>query len=460
VNVLSRIVWSEGMHLAQHHFQLQSAYFEQIAGAAMSNLVAAPYGMLGCEFDESALLNDSVVIGRAWGIMPDGTPFSFPDEPAPEPLALGDAFSPTRSWHLVLLAIPAAQSGRANCDLSGSNGISNSSLRFSVSEREIPDETTGGDPRPVKLARKNFRLVLDSDVSDGLVTLPIARVQRDGSGHFAIDHRWVGPCLRISASPRLRDLVGRMTQMLEERAAAIVAERRASAGAAEYAPREVVSFWFLHAVNTALPELRHHQRTGLAHPEQLYLSLSQLAGALCTFSLTSTPRDLPTYDHDAPEESFTTLERHIREHLDVMLPANAISLSVRATEPSFYAAPIADARCMDPRAHWYLGVRSSAPAADVIARAALDQDLLKQIYCKAREGSLSRPVDRARRCSAAGDLAATGLALLRRAAGRAVLEVDRRDARGRSVRAGGAARRGARVKNRSRSTRLKTAFDF
>jgi type VI secretion system protein ImpJ len=357
------------MHLAQHHFQLQSAYFEQIAGAAMSNLVAAPYGMLGCEFDESALLNDSVVIGSAWGIMPDGTPFSFPDEPAPEPLALGDAFSPTRSWHLVLLAIPAAQSGRANCDLSGSNGISNSSLRFSVSEREVPDETTGGDPRPVKLARKNFRLVLDSDVSDGLVTLPIARVQRDGSGHFAIDHRWVGPCLRISASPRLRDLVGRMTQMLEERAAAIVAERRASAGAAEYAPREVVSFWFLHAVNTALPELRHHQRTGLAHPEQLYLSLSQLAGALCTFSLTSTPRDLPTYDHDAPEESFTTLERHIREHLDVMLPANAISLSVRATEPSFYAAPIADARCMDPRAHWYLGVRSSAPAADVIARA-------------------------------------------------------------------------------------------
>ena len=357
------------MHLAQHHFQLQSAYFEQIAGAAMSDLFAAPYGMLGCELDESALLNDSVVIASAWGIMPDGTPFSFPDEPAPEPLALSEAFSPTRSWHLVLLALPAAQPGRANCDLSGGNGSATPSLRFSVSERPMPDEITGGDVRPVQLARKNFRLLLDADVPDGLVTMPIARVQRDGSGHFAIDHRWVGPCLRLSGSRRLQDLVGRMVQMLEERAGAMVAERTASAGAAEYAPREVVSFWFLHTLNTALPELRHFQRTGLAHPEQLYLSLSQLAGALCTFSLTSTPRDLPAYDHEAPEESFAALERHIREHLDVMLPADAITLGIRPTEPSFYAAAITDARCLDPRAHWYLGIRSSAPAADVIARA-------------------------------------------------------------------------------------------
>ena len=357
------------MHLAQHHFQLQSAYFEHTAAAALSNLFAAPYGMLGCEFDESALLNDSLVISSAWGIMPDGTAFSFPEEPVPERLPLNEAFSPTRSSQVVLLAIPAALPGRANCDLSGGKGASSPTMRFSVSERAVPDEITGGDLRTVQLARKNFRLLLDSDVVDGLVTLPIARVQRDGSGHFAIDHRWVGPCLRISASRRLRDLVGRTTQMLEEQAAAIVDERKAAAGAAEYAPREVVSFWFLHSLNAALPELRHYQRTGLAHPEQLYLALSQLAGALCTFSLTSTPRDLPPYDHDAPEESFAALEQHIRDHLHVSWPKDAISLPIRPTEPSFYAARIADARCIDPRSHWYLGIRSSAPAAEVIARA-------------------------------------------------------------------------------------------
>lgn len=356
------------MHLAQHHFQVQAAYFEQVAGAAVSQLFAAPYGLLGCEFDDGALLNDSLVVVSAWGIMPDGTPFSFPDESPPQPLALAEAFSPTRSSHLVLLALPAAQPGRANCELSSRNGGAESTLRFSVTERVIPDETSGADPRLVQLARKNFRLMLDTDAADGLVTMPIGRLQRDGSGHFAFDPRWVGPSLRLSASRRLQELVARTAQMLEERAAAMVAERRASAGAAEYAPREVVSFWFLHSLNTTIPQLRHYQRTGSAHPEQLYLLMAQLAGALCTFSLTSTPRDLPPYDHDEPEACFTALERHIREHLDVILPTAAISLPVRPLEPSFFAAAISDARCLDPRAHWYLGIRSSGPAADVIAR--------------------------------------------------------------------------------------------
>jgi len=356
------------MHLAQHHFQTQSAYFEQLAGAALSQLFAAPYGLLDCELDASALLNDALAIVSARGIMPDGTPFSFPDEPAPIPLPLADIFSPTRSSHLLLLALPAEQVGRANCDLSGTNGTARPDLRFSVVERAIPDETTGGDVRQVQLARKNFRLMLDSDVPDGLVTMPIARVQRDGSGHFAFDPRWVGPCLRVSANRRLRELVARTVQILDERAAAIVAERTTSAGAAEYAPREVASFWFLHAVNTTLPELRHYQRTGSAHPEQVYLLLSQLAGALCTFSLTSTPRDLPAYDHDEPEPCFDALERHIRTHLDVIFPVAPISLPIRALEPSFYAATVGDARCFGPRAHWFLGLRSSASAADVITR--------------------------------------------------------------------------------------------
>jgi type VI secretion system protein ImpJ len=200
------------------------------------------------------------------------------------------------------------------------------------------------------------------------VTMPIARVQRDGAGRFVYDPAWIGPCLRVAASPRLRDLVGRMAEMLEERAAAMTAERGAGAGSAEYAPREVAGFWFLHALNSAIPSLRHWQRTGAAHPEQLYLLLAQLGGALCTFSLTSHPRDLPAYDHDVPEPCFSALERHIRQHLDVVLPSSAITLEVRPSEPSFYAATVSDTRCLGPQAHWYLGVRSTAPAGEVIAR--------------------------------------------------------------------------------------------
>jgi type VI secretion system protein ImpJ len=362
---LSRIVWSEGMHLAQHHFQAQAKYFEGVAGAALGDLFAAPYGVLACQLDEAALLNGVVSVTAARGIMPDGLPFGFPDEPAPEPLNIQEIFAPTQLAHRVLLAIPAEVPDRANCDLATPP---RPSARYGVAERAVPDESSGGDPRPVQFARKNFRLLLDLEVPDGMVTLPLGRVRRDGAGRFEYDPDWIGPCLRIGASPRLRTLVARTCELLEERAAALVAERGAG-GQAEYAPREVVGFWFLHALNSAIPTLRHWQATGSAHPEQLYLLLAQLAGGLCTFALGSHPRELPAYDHADPEACFAGLERHIRTHLDVMLPSDAIRLPVRAVEPTLFVAPVADARCFGPEARWYLGVRAGVPAAEVMARA-------------------------------------------------------------------------------------------
>ena len=366
MEALTRIVWSEGMHLAQHHFQAQTAYFERLTGGALGDLFPAPYGLLACELDREALLNGTVTLTAARGIMPDGLAFSFPDEPSPEPLSIRDLFSPTQTSHQVLLAIPPEQPGRANCALPDAPAAG---ARFSASESLLPDEVTGGGELPVQLARKNFRLLLDNELHEEVVTLPIARVQRDGAGHFVFDPSWVGPTLRIGASERLRTLVGRLVEMLSERAGAMAAERAGSAGTAEYAPREVAGFWFLHALNTAIPTLRHWQRTGAAHPEQLYLLLAQLGGALCTFSLNSQPRDLPAYDHARPEPCFAQLERHIRQHLDVVLPTQALTLPVRATEAGFYAASVSDRRCFDSSALWYLGIRSTAPAADVIGRA-------------------------------------------------------------------------------------------
>jgi type VI secretion system protein ImpJ len=377
---LSRVVWSEGMHLAQHHFQAQNAYFEDVTSVALSSLFAATWGMLACELDDEALLNGTAALVAARGIMPDGLPFSFPEDELPESLRVADIFSPTQSSHTLLLAVPAQQPGRANCAVNGDGG---SQLRFSAVQRNVPDETTGKDERPVNIAHKNFRLLLDTDPTDGLVTMPIARIQRGGAGDFVYDQTYIGPTLRVSANRRLRELVSRLVDMLEARAETVIASRAGGVDA-EYAPREIAGFWFLHAVNSALPGLRHTLRSGSTHPEQLYLQLAQLAGALCTFSLGSHPRELPAYDHDEPEPCFAALDRHIRQHLDVILPTGALSLMLQPADVTpegplsvpaagaspFYAATVADRRCFDPSAQWFLGLRSSAPAADVAGRAA------------------------------------------------------------------------------------------
>ena len=114
VTSLGRVVWREGMHLSQHHFQAHNRYVEELVRFVASNLGPEAFGLAGYEFDAEALQNDTVSLIHARGIMPDGLAFQFPDDPLPEPRQIRDLFSPTQDSHLVLLCIPPFLDGRAN----------------------------------------------------------------------------------------------------------------------------------------------------------------------------------------------------------------------------------------------------------------------------------------------------------------------------------------------------------
>ncbi len=188
----------------------------------------------------------------------------------------------------------------------------------------LHDENTGADERPVSLGRKNLRLLVDTEPAGDLLTLPIARVVRDGSGHFAYDSNFVPPVLLVERQ--------RALAFAWRSASSISWTKRAPPSAAgagnrgEFSTREIANFWLLHAVNSALAPLRHLLIAKRGHPEELFTELSRLAGALCTFALDSHPRDLPLYDHRNLSESFEKLDRHIREHLETIVPTNCISI--------------------------------------------------------------------------------------------------------------------------------------
>jgi type VI secretion system protein ImpJ len=366
---LSQVVWNEGMHLAQHHFQAQSRFYEDTVQFALSALFFSPYGVVACELDRDALQNDTVALLHARGVMPDGLPFDIPSsDPAPAPLVIRDLFSPTADSHLVLLAIPAYRADRSNVSTNGGvNG--DSPFRFSALETPVRDALSGRDERPVTLGKKNFRLLLDTDAThaqlDGMVVLPIARARRDGTGHFAYDPDYVPPTLQIGASPRLMALVHRLTEMLEARADALTRGRRGSSD--EFAQQEVASFWLLHTIHASLPALRHQLQARHVHPERLFVELSRLAGALCTFALDAHPRSLPRYDHDAPQASFDALERHIREHLEIVAPSGRSAIALASSAPYLYTATIQDQGAFTAP-QWILGVRSSMPAYEAQVR--------------------------------------------------------------------------------------------
>jgi type VI secretion system protein ImpJ len=213
------------------------------------------------------------------------------------------------------------------------------------------------------LGRKNICLLLDTEPARDLVTIPVARVVRDGAGHFAYDPNFVPPVVQIGASPRLLQLLQQMVEILIEKGA--VLGRDAGNSRSDFSTREIASFWLLHAVNSALAPLRHLLIAKRGHPEELFVELSRLAGALCTFSLDSQPRDLPVYDHQNLTDCFNQLDRHIRAHLETVLPTNCIVIPLEAAGDCFYEGKISDPRCLG-NSRWVLAIRAGIAEADLM----------------------------------------------------------------------------------------------
>jgi type VI secretion system protein ImpJ len=163
-------------------------------------------------------------------------------------------------------------------------------------------------------------------------------------------------------------LLKRLVEVLEVKSSALAGAARARPGfSAGYSAQEIASFWFLHAINSALAPLRHIYYTRRGHPEQLYVEMARLAGALCTFGLESHPRDLPLYDHLHLDECFGELDRHIRFHLEAMVPSRTVTIALRPAAKFFYFGDITDTRCLGP-SRWILGIHARMGEAELIAK--------------------------------------------------------------------------------------------
>ena len=373
---LSRVVWSEGMYLGPHHFQAQSRYFEDSIGFTTRSLWFEPWGLVGAQLDGEALKNGTVSLLHARGILPDGMVFQMPEsDPLPDPRNIADLFPPARDKVTVMLAVAPRRTEGANT-LTGAEGPAPpngrpAALRYRAEVQMLHDETTGRDEKPVHVGRKNIRLLLDTEAADDLVTMPIARITRDGSGHFVFDETFIPPAVEISASDRLMSVLGRLIEILEEKSLRFSRTAAGPAGTprnwAEFSTREIANFWLLHTVNSALAPLRHLYLSKRGHPEQLFVEMLRLGGALCTFAIESHPRSLPLYDHRNLDVCFGTLDEHIRVHLETIVPTQYLEIPLVKRADFFYEGAVTDQRALD-RSRWILAVRSKVSEPELISR--------------------------------------------------------------------------------------------
>jgi type VI secretion system protein ImpJ len=339
---------------------MQSRYFEDSLWFLIASIRNYPWGLLSLTLDKDAIRNGLAVVRHASGIFPDGLVFEFPDSDlAPTPTSLKELFSPTDSEITLNLAVPVRRSQGLDTDLTktGMVGLT-TAARYGTFERTLRDETISEDEYPVVLGRKNLLLLSTAQLLPEHIAFPIARIQRDGKGGFIADPAFLPPLLRIGVIEDLLLRAKRLADSIEEK---ITVTRRGKKTVGQFeagtSALDVANYWFLHALCSALPALRHQLATRTGHPEQLYSILAELAGSLCTFSLESSPATIPAYDHLDLNRVFYELEEHIQRHLEIVVPSNTVTLDFHRAEQSVFAAPVVDERCLR-RSRWILGVRS------------------------------------------------------------------------------------------------------
>lgn len=361
---LQKVLWKKGTILNPQHLQVQDHYLEELLGFHLRALEHAPYGFKRLDIDQAALAAGTLAIRAAEGLLPDGLPFLIPTADAvPPPKALQEQWRPDQYSMELYLGVPEYRPEGRNVAMDVEAG----STRYVAEAVMRRDENTGLSEKPLQLARRNLRLLTETESREGWTTLPVARVLRSETGALQLDPHFVPPLLDIQASGYLLTLARRLVELLAARSSGLAGMRRQrNRGLADFGSSDTEHFWLLYTVNTHLPLIRHLFEVRHGHPEKLYRALLALAGALSTFSGRIHARDLPPYDHDDLGPRFQQLDAVIRELLETVVPINHVVLPLRETGGSVHAVALDDEKLLSAP-QLFLGV-SAAVGADEVAR--------------------------------------------------------------------------------------------
>ncbi len=362
---LQPVIWAKGTFLTPQHLQLQDRFFESVLEFKLGALKYCPWGFAELLIDHEALSAGNLALTRAVGLFPDGLAFDIPDsDAAPGERRIEQSFGPDQSTLEIFLAVPQHRDRGLNVSVGQKTGEARYQAEIALSR----DENTGLAEKPVQVARKNLRLLLEGEPLQGNTILRLGRVKKTETGLYQLDPQFIPPLLDISASEYLVAILRRLVEILAAKSSTLSGTRRQkNQSLAEFTAADIANFWLLYTANSYLPVMRHIFESKKGHPEGLYTTMLALAASLTTFSSTLQPRDLPNYNHDNLGACFTDLDEKLRLLLETVVPSNFVSLPLKLSRPSIYSAALANDKYL-LNTRMYLAISADLSEADLLKR--------------------------------------------------------------------------------------------
>ena len=352
----NRVVWQEGMFLGPQHFQQWDRHARGEIQFRQDALLPFAWGVRSVQIDLEALGNGRLAILELDAILPDGSAVRAPTvDPLPASRRLEEVFAPEQTRLEVFLATPEERPGVPLCRLPTQSSAAETRQVGEVVR--VLDDNDAGKQVEMVVARQNLKLLAGGESLTGYTALKLAEIERASGGKLVLGRDYAPPSLTLAAAGPVPAIARSVLETLTAKSSALAeGTRQRTGGVVEFGSSDVGNFWLLHTVNSYLPAVAHYQRNLRSHPLPFYLTLAQLAGALCTFAIDRHPRDLPAYQHENLGQVFRALERSIRDLLETVMPSRFTTIPLVRRDESMLVGSVLDERLFEPDAQWFLGV--------------------------------------------------------------------------------------------------------
>ena len=357
-----KLLWGEGQFLRPQHFQQQDAYHERQLQRNLRLVHPYAWGVERMVVDHDALASGMLRLHDLALRFPDGELIDAPAvDPLPEPLDLNQA-----SWDSDSLTVHAALPCLKPYGGNVASGAAAHAERYRMLERDTADQFTQAAAAQLAYLCRGIQLLADGQARDGLEHLPLLRVRRLAAGGYELDREFVAPSLTLDGAPALLNQLRRLLDALQAKVNALYGhQREPNRNVLELRSADTASFWLLHTASSGYASLAHHAQHPRLHPERLYQSLLQLAGALMTFSKQWTLADLPPYQHAEPGPAFASVNAIIRDLLDTVISTRYLAIPLASSKPSYYQGQLVSDR-INERTAFLLAVHADMPLHELV----------------------------------------------------------------------------------------------
>ena len=352
----TKVAWSEGLFLRPHHLQQNDRYHEHLLESRVRHATPYPWGFSELEIDRDLAQQSKFALRRAAGVMPDGTPFSIPnDSPLPPAIVVPE----TAAGQIVWLSIPIGAANTREAD----DREAESAARYVIGAETFIDSTSTlriEEEIDVAFPRLGFELRKTS--KPGYIGLGIAKITEVRDKTIVFDEKYVPPVLVCHAHAVVEGWIDRAIGWIDnklEELARYAADPSAGGGL------QSVEYLVLQLLNRHIAVLKHLRGSSYVHPERLFEEFLRLVGELATFA---TPerraRDYPRYDQDDLENVFGPVMRDLQDFLSARLGRRAIRLEIIERAQNAFVSPIRD-RSLFRNATLLLEVTARRPLVEI-----------------------------------------------------------------------------------------------